>query len=132
MNTEVGFVRRILWVLERHGISFEHVPTGIDTLSVIISDLELAGRRDALVADIRAECAPDSIEVLSNMALIATVGQGMIRRVGIAARLFGALAKNKVNIRMIDQGSSELNIIVGVENDDFEKAVQAIYYAFVE
>jgi aspartate kinase len=66
------------------------------------------------------------------MALIATVGQGMIRRVGIAARLFGALAKNKVNIRMIDQGSSEINIIVGVENDDFEKAVQAIYYAFVD
>jgi aspartate kinase len=132
MNAEVGFVRRILWVLERHGISFEHIPTGIDTLSVVISDLELNGRLNTLVADIRAECAPDSIEVLSNMALIATVGQGMIRRVGIAARLFGALAKNHVNIRMIDQGSSELNIIVGVENEDFEKAVQAIYYAFVD
>lgn len=132
MNAEVGFGRRVLWVLERHGVSFEHMPTGIDTLSLVISDSELSGKLDAVLNDLCAECNPDSIEAFSNMSVIATVGQGMIRHVGIAAELFTALAQNSVNIRMIDQGSSELNIIVGVENDDFEKAVRAIYGAFVK
>ncbi|MFZ5975829.1 MAG: aspartate kinase [Bacillota bacterium] len=132
MNAEVGFGRRVLWVLERHGVSFEHMPTGIDTLSLVISDTELNGKLDAVLTDLWAECNPDSIEALSNMSVIATVGQGMIRRVGIAAELFTALARSAVNVRMIDQGSSELNIIVGVENDDFENAVRAIYCAFVD
>ena len=132
MNAEVGFGRRVLWVLERHGVSFEHMPTGIDTLSLVISDSELNGRLDTVLEDLWGQCNPDSIEAFSNMSIIATVGQGMIRRVGIAARLFTALANNAVNVRMIDQGSSEINIIVGVENDDFEKAVRAIYHEFVE
>ncbi len=132
MNAEVGFGRRVLWVLERHGVSFEHMPTGIDTLSLVISDTELDGKLDTILEDLWAQCNPDSIEAFTNMGVIATVGQGMIRRVGIAARLFTALANESVNVRMIDQGSSELNIIVGVENEDFEKAVRAIYRAFVE
>ena len=130
MNSELGFGRRILSVLENNGISFEHMPTGIDTLSVVISDSVLDGCQDAVIADIRDSVDPDRVEVTRNMALIATVGQGMVHHPGTAARLFTGLASAGVNIRMIDQGSSELNIIVGVDEEDFEKAVRAIYDAF--
>ncbi len=131
MNTEIGFGRRVLSCLEKYDISFEHIPSGIDSLCVVIADCKVSGCVDRLVDEIHKVCAPDSVEVSSNMALIATVGRGMIRRVGISAKLFAALAENGVNVRMIDQGSSEMNIIVGVENDDFEKAVRAIYDALV-
>jgi len=130
MNAEIGFGRRLLGVLERNGLSWEHLPSGIDTLSIVVKSDAVAGKLDALLADIRAECAPDSIEVNSGIALVATVGRGMSHQPGTAAQLFGALASAGVNIRMIDQGSSELNIIVGVENADFEKTVRAIYQAF--
>ncbi|MDH3582763.1 MAG: aspartate kinase [Phycisphaerae bacterium] len=131
MNAELGYGRRLLETLEASGISFEHMPSGIDTISVVIRDSELDGKLEKVLEDIRVACKPDSLEVFSNMALIATVGRGMAHHTGTAARLFAALADAGVNIRMIDQGSSELNIIVGVEADDFEKAVQAIYRAFV-
>ncbi|MCC6679625.1 MAG: aspartate kinase [Phycisphaeraceae bacterium] len=131
MNAEVGYARRLLSVLEKNSISFEHLPSGIDTMSVVIADKQLEGKLDGLLEDIQRECEPDSLEVAANMALIATVGRGMARTPGMASRLFGALASAGVNVRMIDQGSSELNIIVGVEADDFEKAVSAIYHAFV-
>ncbi len=131
MNTELGFGRRLLSILEHNKISFEHMPTGIDTISVVISDCQLNNRLEQVLASIRSELGPDSVEVHPNMALIATVGQGMANTPGIAAKLFGALAAAGVNIRMIDQGSSEINIIVGVETGDFERAVNAIYDAFV-
>jgi aspartate kinase len=131
MNTEIGFGRRVLSCLEKYDISFEHIPSGIDSLCVVIADCKVNGCVERLVDEIHRSCTPDSVEVSSNMALIATVGRGMIRRVGISAKLFAALAENGVNVRMIDQGSSEMNIIVGVENDDFEKAVRAIYDALV-
>mgnify|MGYP006272668431 CR=1 FL=1 len=130
MNSELGFGRRMLDVLERHGISFEHMPSGIDTLSVVIEDAQLDDKLDAVLEDIRVECKPDAIEVDPDMALVATVGRGMSRKTGTAARLFTALARSGVNIRMIDQGSSELNIIVGVNAADYERAVRAIYAAF--
>lgn len=129
MNVEIGFGRRVLSCLEKHNVSFEHIPSGIDSLCVVIADRLVNGCIDELVDEIHKSCTPDSVEVSSNMALIATVGRGMIRRVGISARLFAALAESGVNVRMIDQGSSEINIIVGVENADFEKAVRAIYKA---
>lgn len=132
MNSEVGFGQSVLDVLARRGVSFEHMPTGIDTLSLVVSDAELSGKLDDIITDLNTVCNPDSIEIFKNLALIATVGQGMIRNIGISAKLFGALAKNNVNIRMIDQGSSELNIIVGVEIDDFEVAVCSIYNAFMK
>jgi len=132
MNAEVGFGRRLLGVLERHGISFEHMPSGIDTLSVVLKDDGLNGRLEALKREIQSECKPDAIEAYSGVALIATVGRGMSHVPGTAAKIFGALAEAGINIRMIDQGSSELNIIVGVENEDFERAVQAIYDGFVD
>jgi aspartate kinase len=132
MNTELGFGRRVLSVLEVNGISFEHMPSGIDTLSLVIADSELENKLENVVSEIQSQCRPDSVEVYPNMALIATVGRGMAYTPGIASKLFGALSQKKINVRMIDQGSSEINIIVGVENDDFEKAMHAIYEAFVE
>ena len=132
MNAEVGFGRRVLTALESAGVNFEHIPSGIDTLSVVVADAEVDGKLEQVVEDIRQECHPDSIETFPNMALVATVGRGMAHTPGMAAKVFSALADADVNVRMIDQGSSELNIIVGIEADDFENAVRAIYHAFVD
>jgi aspartate kinase len=132
MNQELGFARRLLSILEVNGISFEHMPSGIDTLSVVIADKELNGRDDKIVSEIQTECQPDEINVYRNLALIATVGRGMAYTPGIAAKVFAALGQANINIRMIDQGSSEINIIIGVSNDDFERAVTTIYKAFVK
>jgi aspartate kinase len=131
MNSEIGFGRRVLGVLERHEISWEHIPSGIDTLSIVLKSGGIEDRIDAVVTEIESECGPDSIEIHSGIALIATVGRGMTHTPGTAAQLFGALAAAGINIRMIDQGSSELNIIVGVENADFERTVRAIHDEFV-
>lgn len=130
MNQQVGFVRQISTVLEASGISFEHMPSGIDTLSIVIDDQQLSGKLNKVVSEIKTECSPDSVEVFPGMAMIAAVGRGMIHTPGVAAKLFTALARAGVNIRMINQGSSEINIIIGVENDDYEIAVRAIYQAF--
>jgi aspartate kinase len=134
MNSEIGFGRRLLDVFERLGVSYEHTPTGIDTMSVVISDKQvLSGKsvsQEQIVEDIQAAVKPDSIKVVPGMALIATVGQGMKHAIGTAARLFTALAKARVNVRMIDQGSSEQNIIVGVEEKDLATAIRAIYNEF--
>ncbi|MEG1525422.1 MAG: aspartate kinase [Clostridia bacterium] len=130
MHNEIGFGYRLLRVLERYNISFEHVPSGIDTMSLVISDDKLRDNLEAVLREIQHDCDPQSIELHSNMALVATVGKGMIRSLGVAARLFNALYEAGINIRMIDQGSSEMNIIVGIENDDLNNAVRAIYKAF--
>ncbi len=129
MNNEIGFGRRVLDVFERLGISYEHTPTGIDTLSVVVSEDQLENKRDQILEDLET-VHPDYIDVIEKMALVATVGKGMNRQVGVAAKLFTALAEAKVNIRMIDQGSSEQNIIVGVEEEDLSKAISAIYRTF--
>ena len=130
MNAEIGLARKMLSVLEKYNISFEHMPTGIDTICVIISDSQLNGNREEVVNEIIDTCKPETINVLENLALIATVGHGMVSMPGTAARLFTALARADVNIRMIDQGSSELNIIIGVHCDDFNEAIEAIYKEF--
>lgn len=132
LPSERGFIRRLAGILEDMNITLEHMPSGIDTISVIMSDESLDGRTDELVEEFERQLKPDNIEVFDNIALIATVGCGMSNRTGVSARLFTALAEAGVNIRMIDQGSSEMNIIVGVENKDFNKAIKAIYGAFVE
>lgn len=132
MNQEHGYGRRVLEVLEAHGISYEHSPTSIDTLSVIVTDEELGSKADEVLADIQHAVQPDRIELQRDMAMVAVVGQGMVHRVGVAATVFGALAKDGINIRMINQGSSELNIIVGIAATDYENALRAIYAAFVE
>ncbi|MDE6604765.1 MAG: aspartate kinase [Clostridia bacterium] len=130
MNSELGFVRKVLAVLEYYNISFEHMPSGIDTMSIVIADSELAGKEDVVVERIKKVVNPDHIEIKSGISLIATVGQGMSFKPGSAATLIGALAKEKINIRMIDQGSSEMNIIVGIATSDYERAINAIYQAF--
>ena len=131
MNAELGFGRRVLQAVEENGISFEHLPTGIDTMCVVCHERALEGKRDKLVHRIYELTDPDSVEIHSGLALIATVGRGMVRSKGTSARLFNALQRAGINVRMIDQGSSELNIIVGVDGEEFEAAVRAIYEAFV-
>ncbi|MCR4944546.1 MAG: aspartate kinase [Clostridium sp.] len=130
MNSELGFCRKLLSILEMNNISFENMPSGIDTVCLVISDSELKNKRDKVVEEIKRTCDPDSIVVHPNMALIATVGKRMAKQKGVAAKLFKALSSANVNIRMIDQGSSEMNILVGIENDDFEAGIKAIYDAF--
>ena len=133
MNSEIGFIRRVLSVLEHHGLTVEHLPSGIDTLSVIISSEQLkSGDLYDIVNEIRENVSPDFVHVIENISIIATVGHGMTRRQGTAATIFNALAEAGINIVMIDQGSSELNIIVGVENADYEKCIRTIYKAFIK
>ncbi len=131
MNAEVGFGRKVLEILEENGISFEHLPSGIDTMSVVTSTAALEGRRERILQAICRTVSPDSVTIEDDMALVAVVGRGMIKAKGTAARVFDALASKGINIRMIDQGSSELNIIVGVADDEYIPAIQAIYEEFV-
>ena len=132
MSAERGFVKRLLEILDDYEVPLEHMPSGIDTLSIVVSDKKLNGKLDDMLEEIQRKLQPDTIDVFENVALIATVGSGMAKRHGVSARLFTALSSASVNIRMIDQGSSEMNIIVGVENKDFETAIKAIYKAFVD
>lgn len=132
MNEAIGYGEQVLGVFRRHGVSFEHMPSGIDTLSIVVADQELDGKLDGLLEELRRDLEPDAIDIDPDLALIATVGRSMKTKPGMAATLFGALAKANVNIRMIDQGSSELNIIVGINVNDFDTAVKAIYAAFVK
>ncbi len=131
MNSEVGFGRKVLQAFEENGISFEHMPSGIDTLSVFVHQPEFEGREQHVLSTLHRLCQPDSIEIDADLALIAVVGRGMKSNRGVAARVLASLAHQNINIKMIDQGSSELNIIIGVKNSDFETAIKAIYDIFV-
>jgi len=131
MNAEVGFGRKILQAFEENNISFEHVPSGIDTMTVYVHQDEFMHKEQKVVAGIHRLAKPDSIEIESDLALVAVVGRGMKSTRGTAGRIFSALAHANVNVKMIDQGSSELNIIIGVANEDFEAAIKAIYDIFV-
>ena len=132
MNSEVGFGRKVLEVLEDNEISFEHLPSGIDNMSIVVSSSTLDGRREKVLSSINRMVRPDSISVEDGLALIATVGRGMVKAKGTAARIFNAISNADINIRMIDQGSSEFSIIVGIEEHDFDKALKAIYGEFVK
>ena len=131
MNSQIGYGRRMLEVFEENGIAFEHMPTGIDTMSVIVATADIDPIREKLIASLNRTLKPDSITVDDGLALIAVVGRGMIKAKGTAARVFSAVSNAGVNIRMIDQGSSELNIILGIDERDFEVTVKAIYDEFV-
>lgn len=130
MNAEIGFGRRVLEAIENEGISFEHLPSGIDTMSVVLNDHELARAKEAVINKICATCNPETITIDSGIALIAVVGRGMKNSKGVAARVIRAVADADISIRIIDQGSSELNIIIGVMETDFESALRAIYLEF--
>ena len=131
MNSEIGFGRKVLQTFEENGISFEHVPSGIDTMTVFVHQDEFMHKEQKVVASLYRTAKPDTIEIESDLALIAVVGRGMKATRGTAGRIFSALSHANVNVKMIDQGSSELNIIIGVANDDFETAIKAIYDIFV-
>ena len=131
MNAEVGFGRKVLEVFEKYGISFEHMPSGIDTMTVFVHQSEFEEYEQSVIAGIHRLVEPDFLELESDLALIAVVGRGMRATRGTAGRIFSALAHARVNVKMIDQGSSELNIIIGVKNADFEAAIKAIYDIFV-
>lgn len=132
MSNERSFLKKLLSIAEEHDVLVEHMPSGIDSVSLVIADENLADKLDKLMESIQLQLKPDFIEAYPNMSLIAVVGRGMISTKGISARVFKSLKENDVNVRMITQGSSELNIIVGVENEDFEKGIRAIYYEFEE
>lgn len=132
MNVEVGFGRKVLQALEENGISFEHIPSGIDTMTIVVDQKSFEPKEQLVIAAINRLAEPDKIEIQSDIALIAVVGRGMFANWGAAGRIFAALAHRRINVRMIDQGASELNTIVGVDNENFELAVKAIYDIFVE
>jgi aspartate kinase len=131
MNSEVGFGRKVLQAFEDNGISFEHMPSGIDTMTIFVHQDEFIDKEQQVVSTIHRMANPDTIDIEADLALIAVVGRGMKSTRGTAGRIFSALAHANVNVKMIDQGSSELNIIIGVENKDFETAIKAIYDIFV-
>lgn len=131
MNSEIGFCRKVLSVFEDNGISIEHMPSGIDTMTVFVHQDEFVEKEQKVLAQIHKAVNPDSVELEANLALIAVVGRGMKNSTGIAGNIFSALAKAKINVKMIDQGSSELNIIIGVRNRYFEDAIKTIYGVFV-
>lgn len=131
MNSEVGFGRRVLDVLESFEVSWEHLPSGIDTMSIVISTSQLEGKCEKIISALERSVNPDHLSVEHNLSLIAVVGRGMIQAKGTSARVLTAIAESDTNIRMIDQGSSEINIIIGVDEKDFEKSLNAIYNEFV-
>ena len=132
MNAEIGFGRRVLEVLEENEISFEHLPSGVDNMSIVLASAALDGKREKVLGSINRRVRPDHLSVDDNVALIAIVGRAMVKARGTAARVFNAISDAGVNIRMIDQGSSEISIIVGVEEKDFDLAMKAIYAEFVK
>ena len=131
MNSEIGFGRKALGVFEKYGVSFEHMPSGIDTMSILVNQKDFEGREQQILAELQKQTHADQIDLYTNIALIAVVGRGMKSTRGTAGRIFAALAHANVNIKMIDQGSSELNIIIGVDDGDFKTAIKAIYDIFV-
>ena len=131
MNSEMGFCRKVLTVLENNNISIEHMPSGIDTLSLIFPYSEIEGKEDEVIAQIRKAVAPDHIEIESGIAMLAVVGRGMRRTRGTAARIFASMAHARINVKMIDQGSSELNVIIGIGDADFDEAIRRIYDMFI-
>ena len=130
MNAEVGFGAKLLDIFAEQGVPFEHCPTGIDTMSVVVLDELFAPHKDTVLGEVEARLKPDSVKLEEGLALIAVVGCGMVANKGIAARVLGAVTAAGVNIRMIDQGSSELNIILGIDGEDYETAVRVIYQEF--
>ena len=131
MNSEIGFCRKVLTVFEDNGISIEHMPSGIDTMTVFVHQSEFEETEQKVLAGIHRAVNPDSVNLESDLALIAVVGRGMKSQRGTAGRIFSALAHASINVKMIDQGSSEMNIIIGVSNQDFERAIKSIYDIFV-
>ena len=131
MSNQVGVLRKMLTVLERHGISVDYVPNGIDNVSAVLSTEDLAPHLYAVLGEIQKECEPDTLDTHDQIAVVAAVGRKMAFRPGISGKIFAALGEAGINIRMINQGPDELNIIFGVDNKDFEAAIKVLYNSFV-
>lgn len=131
MSNEVGFLRKVLSVFEKYSISIEHVPTGIDSVSVVVSEEQVNDCIYDIIADLKRELSPDKVEVVRNIALVAVVGRNMYKRTGLSGKLFGVLGNNGINIKMIAQGPQELNVIVGIDDKDYEATIKTIYNGFV-
>lgn len=132
MNAEIGFGMKVLAVLTEHGISFEHIPTGIDTMSVVVNTEEIVGRKEAVIADLKEAVRPDRVAIEDGLAMIAVVGRSMAQSADVPARIFGAVAALGIHVKLIDQGSSRLNVIIGVDESDYIPALKAIYAEFME
>ena len=132
MSNQVGVLRRMLSVLEKYGISVDYVPNGIDNVSAVLATDDLAPNLYAVLGEIKKECEPDTLDVYDQIAVVAAVGRKMAFRPGISGKIFATLGEAGVNIRMINQGPDELNIIFGVDNQDFEKAIRVLYDSFVK
>ena len=132
MTNEVGVLRRVLTVLERHGISVDFVPNGIDNVSLVVPTETLAPHLYSILAEIQQEVKPDRLNVMENISIVAAVGHRMAARPGVSGQIFAALGKAGINIRMINQGPDELNIIFGVDNKDFKEAIRVLYSSFVK
>ena len=132
MSTAVGVLRRVLSIFERYGISIEHVPTGIDSFGVVVNAADVHDCLYSIVGDIQEEVQPDEVRVIDGLALITVVGRNMSKRVGTSGRIFSTLGENGINIRLITQSSQEINIIFGVDNAEFERAIRTIYLAFAD
>ena len=131
MNNEIGFVQKVLSIIEKYNISFEHLPSGVDTMSLVIENCYLKdGMKERIIEEFKESVKPDRIYTHENIALVAVVGCGMVKNIGISARVFKAIADAGINVNMIDQGSSELNIIIGVENADKGACIRALYSEF--
>ncbi|HXK38789.1 MAG TPA: aspartate kinase [Candidatus Paceibacterota bacterium] len=132
MNQEVGFVRKILTVLEENKVSWEHMPSGIDIINIVVNEKELEGKSERIVEEIQKACAPDIIEIFPHMAMLAIVGLGIVNTPGVAAQVFKAVADTGTNIHAINMSTSEMSIIIGVKNEDCDNAIRAIYNLFVK
>ena len=132
MSNEVGVLRKILTVLERHGISVDYAPNGIDSISVVMPTASIQPCLYTVLAEIQREVEPDTLDVYDQIAVVAAVGRKMAFRPGISGKIFAALGEAGINIRMINQGPDELNIIFGVDNNDFKDAIKVLYNSFVK
>ncbi|MBO4355913.1 MAG: ACT domain-containing protein, partial [Clostridia bacterium] len=132
MNGTIGFGKKVLDVLESYNVSFEHLPSGIDTMGIVVSTKALDKHRDDILYDIKQTVHPDLLYIEDGLSLVAVVGRGMVRNIGVAARIITAISKAGINIRMMDQGTRENNIILSIDEDDFEKTIKVIYNEFSE
>ena len=131
MSNEVGLVRKTLAIFERYNVSVEHIPTGVDSFGVVVNGADVRDSIYSIISDIRKEIRPDDISMVDKLALISVVGRNMSKRSGTSGKIFGALGEAGINIRMITQSSQEISIIMGVNNEDFDRAIKVIYERFV-
>ena len=127
MNDEIGYVRRALEIFERFEVPIEHIPSSIDSFSVVVASSHIENKMHEIISALNDAVAPDSINIANEISLIAIVGRKLQSNIGIAGKIFTALGENDINIRMIEQGADEINIIIGVDDNNFKKTIRVLY-----